>query len=259
LAELLVLPALLAYGEAAVAYGADVRRPGRPGRLATWGVRIGWLAQTALLAAQAVQAEGFPWTSWAGALNLFVWLVIGVYLVWGCRARYRLLGLAVMPFAFALLALAWVGGGTTADGDSRFSDAFLVLHVGLLLAAFAGFALAAALSGLYLFQERRLRRREASILRVPAPSLAALDRFAARTIALALPVLTFGIGVGLVRLAAEGGAADAAVVVTLVTWGAYLGSLGARVGLGWRGRRAAYLALACFALVVLTLPIAHFS
>ena len=65
----------------------------RLARLGTWGVRIGWLAQTALLAAQAARADGFPWSSWAGSLNLFVWLVVGAYLIWGCRPRYRLLGL----------------------------------------------------------------------------------------------------------------------------------------------------------------------
>ena len=59
-AELLVLPALLAYGEAAVAYYGEARHPGLPGRLATWGVRIGWLVQTALLAVQAARADGFP-------------------------------------------------------------------------------------------------------------------------------------------------------------------------------------------------------
>ncbi len=53
MAELLFWPALLAYGEAAFAYFREARAPGRPGRLATWGVRIGWLAQTALLVAQA--------------------------------------------------------------------------------------------------------------------------------------------------------------------------------------------------------------
>jgi len=49
LAELLFWPALLAYGEAAIAYLSDARRPGISGRLATWGVRIGWLVQTGLL------------------------------------------------------------------------------------------------------------------------------------------------------------------------------------------------------------------
>ena len=57
MAELLFWPALLAYGEAALAYAGDVRRPGTAGRLATWGVRLGWLLQTALLIWQATR----PW------------------------------------------------------------------------------------------------------------------------------------------------------------------------------------------------------
>ena len=61
--ELLFWPALLAYGEAAVAYAGDARRPGYAGRLATWGVRIGWLLQTALLVVMAERADGFPWTT----------------------------------------------------------------------------------------------------------------------------------------------------------------------------------------------------
>ena len=99
MAEFLVVPALLAYGEAAFAYAGELRGPGLAGRLATWGVRLGWLAQTALLVGQAASAEGFPWGTWAGSLNLFVWLVVGAYLIWGCTPRYRLLGLAVMPVA----------------------------------------------------------------------------------------------------------------------------------------------------------------
>src|SRR6185295_4538490 len=112
MAELLFWPALLAYGEAAVAYFGDARRPGTAGRLATWGVRVGWLLQTTLLIVQAARADGFPWATWAGSLNLFVWLVVTVYLVWGCRTRFRLLGLVVMPLAAVLLVLARLGGGT---------------------------------------------------------------------------------------------------------------------------------------------------
>jgi ABC-type uncharacterized transport system permease subunit len=259
LAELLFWPAVLAYGEAAFAYGADVRRPGLPGRLATWGVRVGWLAQSALLAVQAAGAEGFPWTSWAGALNLFVWLVIGAYLIWGCRARYRLLGLVVMPLAVGLFVLARAGGGTGAGSERHLSNLFLVLHVGLLLAALAGFTLAAALAALYLFQERRLKRREASILRLPAPSLAALDRFAARTVAVSFPVLTLAIGAGVARLVGSGGSFDAAMAAALATWVAYACFVVLRYGLAWRGRRAAYLALGGFALVIVVLPVGHFS
>src|SRR5205807_4722159 len=243
-------PALLAYGEAALAYFGEARRPGIAGRLATWGVRIGWLVQTALLAIQAARAGGFPWATWAGSLNLFVWLVVGAYLIWGCQARYRLLGLAVLPLAAVLLALAHAGGGTSVGERSGYSTVFLVLHVGLVLAAFAGFTLAAALSGLYLWQERRLKRREASILRLPAPPLAALDRFAFRTVAVALPALTLGIAIGLARLRGSDRSFDAVMVVTLATWTLYGAYLALRSARGWQGRRAAYLALLGFVLVI---------
>jgi len=261
-AELLFWPALVLYGEAAVGYLGDARRPGAAGRAATWGVRLGWVLQTALLGVQAAREAGFPWGTWAGSLNLFVWLVVGAYLIWGCRKPYRLLGLAVMPLAAALLVVARAGGGTGVGTRSHYSNLFLVLHVGLVLAAFAGFTLAAALSALYLWQERRLKRRETTILRRPAPSLATLDRLASRTVAFSLPALTLGIAVGIARLISSGDHVDALVVATGVTWLIWAGYLALRTTRGWTGRRAAYLALAGFALVIvvrLALPVTHFT
>jgi ABC-type uncharacterized transport system permease subunit len=261
-AELLFWPALLAYGEAALAYAGDARHPGTAGRLATWGVRLGWLLQTALLIWQATQADGFPWATWAGSLNLFVWLVVTVYLVWGCRTRYRLLGLAVMPLAAALLVLARVGGGTGEGGHSRYSTVFLVLHVGLVSFAFAAFTLAAGLSALYLWQESRLKHRRPAGLLGRAPSLLTLETLTSRTIVVALPALTVGIAAGLVRLRSDGAAVDALMAVTLGAWALYAAYLFLRFEAGWRGRRAAYLVLAGFVLVIvarLGLQLTHFS
>ncbi|HJX76505.1 MAG TPA: hypothetical protein VJ247_09105, partial [Gaiella sp.] len=76
MAELLVWPIVIAYGEAALVYAGELRGHRRYDRLGIWGVRVGWLAQTALLLAQARSADGFPWGTWAGALNLLSWLVV---------------------------------------------------------------------------------------------------------------------------------------------------------------------------------------
>jgi ABC-type uncharacterized transport system permease subunit len=259
LAAILFWPALAGYLEAAVAYLGDAVRPGRLARFAIWGVRLGWLAQTGLLAAQAARAEGFPWGTWAGSLNLFVWFVVGTYLVWGCRSPFRLLGLAVMPLAVALFAVAWAAGGAGSRSRSELSDVFLVFHVGLVLAAFAGFTLAAGLAGIYLWQERRLKRRAPNVLRQRAPSQEALDRLTARTVAVAVPALTLGLAVGVVRLVLEGGGFDALMAVALAVWVAYAGFLVLRYEAGWRGRRTAYLALAGIVFVVAALvPVSHF-
>jgi ABC-type uncharacterized transport system permease subunit len=253
MAEALFWPALFGYGEAALAYASV-----RTSRAATWGVRLGWLAQTALLAVQAERADSFPWSTWSASLNLFVWLVVGTYLIWGCRPRYRLLGLAVMPLAALLFAVARAGGGTRAGSPASGGTLFLVAHVGLVLAAFAGFTLAAALAGLYLWEERRLKRRSADILRLRLPPLQALESLARRTVVVAWPLLTAGLVIGIVRQRDNGGHVDALEAVALVAWLGY----GAFVVKRPAGRRAAYLLLVGFALVIvarLVLAGGHFA
>ena len=243
MAEALFWPAILGYGEAAIAYSSP-----RYARLGTWGVRLGWLAQTALLAVQAARADGFPWSSWSGSLNLFVWLVVGTYLIWGCQPRFRLVGLAVMPLAALLFVVSRVGGGTAAGVHSRYGNLFLVLHVGFVLAAFAGFTVAAALAALYLVEERRLQRRAPDILRLRLPSLVVLERLTTRTIAFSLPLLTVGLVAGFIRLREEHDGVDPLVGAAIVTWLLYAFIL------AWRpsGARAAQLALLGFALVIVT-------
>jgi ABC-type uncharacterized transport system permease subunit len=251
--EFLFWPALVAYGEAAVAYAGETRRPGLFGRPAIWGVRVGWLAQTALLVVQAARADGFPWSSWGGALNLFVWLVVTTYLLWGCRPRFGLLGLGVMPAAAALLALAYAGGGIGDRGDHP--GALLALHVVFMLGAFAGLSLAAGLAAFYLWHERRLKRREPRILRLTVPPLESLERLTARTVTVSLGVLTAGIAFGLVRLSALDRGIDAAMAVSFVAWALYAGAIVARL----HGRRLARVTVLGLAIVVVVLPITHFA
>jgi ABC-type uncharacterized transport system permease subunit len=242
MAELLFWPALLGYGEAALAYTSP-----RYTRYATWGVRIGWLAQTALLAVQAARVDGFPWATWAGSLNLFVWFTVGAYLIWGCQQRYRLVGVTVMPLAVGLFIASRVGGGTTAGERSHYSNLFLTIHVGCVLAAFAGFTLAASLAALYLLEDRRLQRRSPDILRLKLPSLVVLEKLTVRTIAISLPLLTVGLIAGFVRLRESGKPFDSTMAAACVTWLVYAGLVAQRAS----GRRAAYLALVGFALVIL--------
>jgi ABC-type uncharacterized transport system permease subunit len=241
MAELLFWPALLGYGEAAIAYTSP-----RHTRLATWGVRIGWLAQTALLAVQATRVDGFPWATWAGSLNLFVWFTVGAYLIWGCQQRYRLVGLTVMPLAVGLFIASRIGGGTAAGERSHYSNLFLTIHVGCVLAAFAGFTLAASLATLYLLEERRLQRRAPDILRLKLPSLVVLEKLTVRTIAISLPLLTVGLVAGFIRLREEGKGVDALMAATIAAWGVYAVLLATRSS----GRRTAYLALVGFAIVI---------
>ena len=134
-----------------------------------------------------------------------------------------------------------------------------MLHVGFVLAAFAGFTLAAALAVLYLWEERRLKRRAADILRLRLPPLASLERAVATDdLRSRCRCLTLGLAAGVVRLRQEGDGFDALDVLAIGTWLVY----------GSSSRRArqdgarAYLALGGFALVAvarLALARSHFA
>ena len=262
-ALLLFWPALAGYTEAAVAYAGDTMRPGRLARYAIWGVRLGWLAQTALLVAQAAHADGFPWGTWAGSLNLFVWMCVGAYLIWGCRAPFRLLGLVVMPLA-AAAARSGLGGGRRREARASGVRRRLPRVPRRPRSSPPSPASPSPRLSprLYLWQERRLKRHSPGVLRLRSPSLETLDSLTVRTILVALPALTLGVGIGLARLEPEAAAFDATMAVTLLTWSVYAGFLVLRWEAGWRGRRTAYLALTGFLLVVLVrlvlTPFAHF-
>jgi ABC-type uncharacterized transport system permease subunit len=256
MAELLVWPALIAYGEAAVAYAGELRGPGRYGRVGIWGVRIGWLAQTALLVVQVLSADGFPWGTWAGALNLLSWLVVSAYLVWGCSPRYRLLGLAVMPVAAGLLVLAWAGGGTGVD-EPQGDGWALAVHAGLMLAAFASFTLGAAAAVLYLYEDRGLSRHDTRLLRLRLPSLVGLERLAVRATLAGLALLSGGIVAGLAWLDVDG--LDAAMTVTVAIWAFYALALALRRETGLQGRRLAWSFVVGAGLIVVVLPLTHFA
>ena len=256
MAELLIWPALIAYGEAAFAYAGELRGSSRFGRVGIWGVRVGWLAQTVLLVVQALSADGFPWGTWAGALNLLSWLVVSAYLVWGCRPRYRLVGLGVMPVVVGLLVLSFAGGGTgVAEGNG---DGWaLAVHAGLMLSAFASFTVAAATALLYLYEDRRLSRRDTGLLRLRLPSLEGLERLAARAALAGLALLSAGIVVGLAWLSVEG--LDSAMTVTVAIWAFYGLTLLLRREAGLVGRRLAWALVAGALLVAVVLPLTHFA
>jgi ABC-type uncharacterized transport system permease subunit len=74
-------------------------------------------------------------------------------------------------------------------------------------------------------------------------------------------VLTLGMAAGFARLR-HGSDLDPLIVLTVLTWAVYGAFLVLRFGIGWRGRRAAYMALIGFGLVLalqVSLQTGHFA
>jgi ABC-type transport system involved in cytochrome c biogenesis permease subunit len=126
----------------------------------------------------------------------------------------------------------------------------------LALLGDAVFGLAFSASLLYLVQERRLKAHRARSLLRHLPSLETLDRVNYTCLVWGLILLTLGIVTGIVWAHEAWGrfwASDPKLVFSLVTWAIYVVLLQGRMTAGWRGRFAAQLTIAGFAVMVLSL------
>jgi ABC-type uncharacterized transport system permease subunit len=126
-----------------------------------------------------------------------------------------------------------------------------------MLAGFAALTPATGMAALYVGEERRLKRRDRSVLRVRVPPLDTLDRLSARAALVALALLAGGIVAGLASF--ESGDFDTTMAVTVAVWAVYALLLVLRHESRLLGGRAARMTVASFALVALVLPITHFA
>ena len=162
-----------------------------------------------------------------------------------------------MPAAALLLAVAYAAGGVGAAASHP--DLLLALHVALMLAGFAALTVSAAVAAVFLWQERRLKRRARTVLRVPVPPLAWLEAVAVRAVLAGVAGLSLGVIAGLASLASDGGGVDVAMALTLLPWGLYGGLAAAHVRGLLAGRRFALVDLGGFASVAMILSVAHFA
>src|SRR6266436_2716543 len=162
----------------------------------------------------------------------------------------------VSPLAFGLTLAAdavYRGARPLAPG---LDSAWLPIHVVLSVLGDAVFALAFSASLLYLVQERRLKARRAPAALRYLPSLETLDRVNYRCLVWGLVLLTLGMVSGIVWAHAAWGrfwSSDPKLLLSLVIWGIYVVLLQGRMTAGWRGRWAATLTIAGFAVIVLSL------
>jgi len=92
------------------------------------------------------------------------------------------------------------------------------------------------------------------------PAAATLDRYAYRTIVFAFPIWTLAVILGAIWAEEAWGRYwgwDAKEVWSFVTWVVFAGYLHARATVGWRGRRAAVLAVIGFAALVFNLTVVN--
>jgi ABC-type uncharacterized transport system permease subunit len=196
-----------------------------------------------------------PISSTPEAMSLVAFLIAAGYLLATLRYRLAAAGAFAVPAALALLVLARV---VPAEADAPSMGSLGRAHVLLASIGVAVFALAAVLAFLYLLEDRQLKHKQFGRVMGQGTPLDTLDRLALRCVSIGFPIFTVAIVTGTMWVARLGllrhpAALRPEYVFAVATWVAFGILLIARVGAGWRGRRAAWLTLGGFGGAMLVL------
>lgn len=200
-----------------------------------------------------------PAASVREALGFLAWIIAAGYLVASWRYHVELAGVVLIPIVTVILAAARLSPTGQPQADLT---ALGRVHISLATVGVAIFALAAALSAIYLIEDRNLRRKrwDALSFKQPGAPLQAMDRGSQRLVAAGFPIFTVAMILGAIWVDRRGsGFVRPEYGAAMITWLSYAGLLTARVALGWRGRKTAWLTLAGFgaALIVLLIYFAR--
>jgi ABC-type uncharacterized transport system permease subunit len=224
-----------------VASSGLVLRSRRLARAAVWLLAAGALLHGISFPLLHAQGQAPPLTSLAAAISFMAW--VGTLCFLGLLLRVRIAGLVVLvaPAAFlgvflAALRLPAVDPATFAGTGSWPHAHVLLASAGLSLLGLAGLA-----SLVFLFEHRRLKSKAAARRPFALPSLEALDRVNATSLAAGFSLLTLGVVTGMLWVQTASGrpfGGTAHEAWSLLAWAVYAVLTAVRFG-GRQGARQA--------------------
>lgn len=226
-------------------------RPSRAGRCALGLVMLGWAVQLASITLRGIAAQRVPWGNMYEFSSCVALVAVTVFLLLVARGHLeRRLGVFIMLPVVLYLGLAATELYTSAGPlVPALNSYWIKIHVAAAITATGAFLLSGVIAVLYLLRSRHDERvtagRTTSTTMLPEADV--LDRVSYSVIAFAFPVWTFAVIAGAIWAEAAWGRYwgwDPKETWSFITWILYAGYLHARATAGWKGRRAAWVALA---------------
>jgi ABC-type uncharacterized transport system permease subunit len=230
-------------------------------RTQTFGVALGAISLGAVLHLVSIVESGlanhqFPVTTFQEAVSALAFLIALVFLFIYWRYRLEALCVFVFPLVFMLtLAAAFTTEPAGTAGPILRSVWWLPLHASMFFLGHTLLFLTCVASLMYLLQERELKSKKPRGFYYRLPPLSVLDDLAKKTLAAGFPLVTIAICIGAFFATQRMGRdwpLDHRVAASFVTWLIYLLLIFFRWTAGWRGRKAAYLAIVGFASVIVS-------
>lgn len=213
----------------------------------------GFLVHTAALGIHFFSTGYLAVTQFHEALSFYSWLMMALYLLVQLKYRLAVLGSFIAPLAFVMSFAASAFGTGGGELPPALKTYWLPVHVTLAFLGNAVFALAFAVSLMYLLQEYQLKNKKMTLLHKRFPSLEALDRLNYVFLVWGFPLMTLGILTGSLWAGVYWGnywSWEPRQISSAITWVLYGALLQGRIAAGWRGKKAALLTIVGFVVVL---------
>jgi cytochrome c-type biogenesis protein CcsB len=224
------------------------------------GMAVMWLTTLLLGAAlifRGISAQRLPWGNMYEFSLAAGFSVTTAYCIMSIKRDLRWLGLFIsIPVLLDLGLATTVLYTESAPLVPALKSYWLAIHVSAAIVCMGAFTVGASLSALYLVAENAERRvannepaKRFDDLAMRLPSSDRLDLMSYRIHAFMFPLWTFSVIAGAIWAEAAWGRYwgwDPKETWAFITWIVYAAYLHARATAGWRGRKAAYVAIAGF-------------
>jgi cytochrome c-type biogenesis protein CcsB len=224
-------------------------------KIAFISLSVGFVLHSIAFLLRYLEAGHTPVTNLHESLSFFAWAIIGVYLLFYWRYRIKVLGPFIATLALILIVPAMALPKEILPLAPVLRSYWLPIHVIFAFLGNAIFALAFCTGIMYIIQEHQVKSKHIGAISRRLPSLGVLDEINYKALTFGFPLLTVGIITGSIWAQYAWGSYwswDPKETWSLITWCLYAALLHQRLTVGWRGRKAAIMAIIGFFAILFT-------
>lgn len=221
-------------------------------KYASWFVRGGLIFHTIAIFTRTVEAGRLPLTSQYEFATCFAWGISLTFIIYEWKFKFKTLGVFATPFILAVTVYAALQSSEIKPLMPVLNSNWLFIHVATAIFSYGAFAIACAVSIIYLTREKF---KEDDFTTKHLPGREVLDQIGYKAISFGFFMLTLVMVTGAIWAERAWGRYwrwDPKETWSFVTWIIYAIYLHVRVSKGWKNKKAAWYAIIGFAAVIFT-------
>lgn len=187
--------------------------------------------------------------------SLVAWVIMVLFVIVARKDSMEAMGVILIPIAILSLVANAITTGSAAGIEPLLRGGWIYVHIPLVILSMASLSISFLSSLMYLIQERQLKSKHPAFFYHRLPSLEVCEELSYKSLWAGFFLLTLGIITGMIwskYLRGVYWSWDYKEIWSLITWALFAFLLHGRMIASWRGRKAAYLAIVGFALMLFT-------